>query len=311
MRKLIIDLDPGIGDAVAAVLAMLDPELDLLALTATSGIVPGPVATRNLYSIVAHVDPPKWPRIGSASITRNWHKPDEQTSLGTVNGPTGLGDLEIFAPSPHHKHESAKVLIDIVREYPHQVTLLTLGPLTNIVAACELAPDFLSQLGELVCLGGAVSVGGDISAAAEANMYLDPEAARQVLSAPEVKTLVPLDATNSVIITYDHFNRVSTAGRTPATLFLKQLLPYYFRAHHQYLGMEGIWLREVVALAAVARPPLCKPQPMRVDVEVAGTLTCGMTVVERRSHVSARANTSVVLDVDAQGVVDYMTQLLQ
>jgi inosine-uridine nucleoside N-ribohydrolase len=310
MRKLIIDLDPGIGDAVAAVLAMLDPEIDLLALTATAGIVPGKLATRNLYSIVAQIDPPKWPRIGSASATANWHKRVGQSHLEAVNGSTGLGDLEIFAPDLHHRHESSKILIDTVRDNPHQVTLLTLGPLTNVAAACERAPDFLSLLGGLVCLGGTVSAGGDVTAAAETNMFLDPESARNVLGSREAKTLVPLDATNAVVITYENFNRISV-GHSSSALFLKQLLPFYFRAHHQFLGMEGIWLREVVALAIVSRPGLCRQQPMLVDVEVQGTLTCGMTVVERRPQVSGKANTSVAVDVDAQGVVDYMTELLR
>lgn len=310
MRKLIIDLDPGIGDAVAAVLALLDPEIDLLALTATAGVVSGSVATRNLYSIVAQIDPPKWPRIGSASATANWHRTACKSHLEALNGSTGLGDLEIFAPDLHHRHESSKILIDTVRDNPHQVTLLTLGPLTNVAAACERAPEFLSLLGGLVCLGGTVSAGGDITAAAETNMFLDPDAAHSVLGSSEAKTLVPLDATNSVVITYENFNRISV-GHSSSTMFLKQLLPYYFRAHHQFLGMEGIWLREVVALATVSRPGLCRQQPMLVDVEVQGTLTSGMTVVERRPQFSGKANASVALDVDVQGVVDYMTELLR
>ncbi|MGE5192053.1 MAG: nucleoside hydrolase, partial [Deltaproteobacteria bacterium] len=190
MRKLMIDLDPGIGDAVAAVLAMLDPEVDLLALTATAGCVAGKVATRNLHGIVAQVDPPKWPRIGSteaASPVPN--RGSSRLPLEALNGPTGLGDFEIVAPELHHRHESSKVMIDIVRANPYQVTLLTLGPLTNVAAACERVPDFLSLLGGLVCLGGSVSAGGDITTAAEMNMFLDPESARSVLASPEAKTL--------------------------------------------------------------------------------------------------------------------------
>ena len=98
-RKLIIDLDPGIGDAVAAILAMLDPEIDLLALTATAGCVTGKVATRNLHGIVAQVDPAKWPRIGS---TEGMPAVQPRGASGfpfeALNGPTGLGDLEIVAP---------------------------------------------------------------------------------------------------------------------------------------------------------------------------------------------------------------------
>src|SRR5262245_16751761 len=101
-----IDLDPGIGDAVAAVLAMLDPEIDLLALTATAGCVTGKVATRNLHGILAQVDPPKWPRIGAAEAVPAARRPLLGKELEELNGPTGLGDLEIVAPELHHRHES-------------------------------------------------------------------------------------------------------------------------------------------------------------------------------------------------------------
>ena len=310
-RKLIIDLDPGIGDAAAAVLALLDVEFDVLALTATAGSVAGEVATRNLHGIVASVDPPKWPRIGSAPRVPGFlQRSGFESQLEALHGKSGLGDLDIFAPEPHHRHESAKVLIDSVRAHPHEVTLLTLGPLTNVAAACERAPDFMDLLGGLVCLGGSVAAGGDITAAAETNIFLNPEAARSVLASSDAKTLIPLDATNATIITYDNFTRISD-GRSPASLFLKQLLPFYFRAHHQFLGMEGISLREVVALAAVARPGLCRLQSLHVDVEVQAGLTSGVTVFERRPHLAQKSNVSVALEVDSQGVVDYMTQLLK
>jgi inosine-uridine nucleoside N-ribohydrolase len=316
-RKIVIDLDPGIGDAVAAALAMVDPDFDVLALTATAGVVSGTVATRNLHAIVAQVDPPKWPRIGSAASapaaersTLKSLRTENKARLAALSGPTGLGDLELFAPELHHRHESWKVLVDTVKAHPQEVTLLTLGPLTNLAAARERAPDFMALLQDLVCLGGSVAVGGDITAAAETNVYLDAESARSVLGGPEAKTLIPLDATNSVVITYENFNRIST-GQSPTTQFVKQLLPFYFRAHHQFLGMEGVWLREVVALAGVARPSLCRSQPLPVDVEIHDGLTCGTTVFERRPHFSDKSNASVALEVDAQGVVDYMTQLLR
>jgi inosine-uridine nucleoside N-ribohydrolase len=316
-RKLIIDLDPGIGDAVAAALALVDSEFDVLALTATAGVVWGNVATRNLHAIVAQVDPPKWPRIGSAPSTpaleRNpstSSRTENKARVAALNGPTGLGNIELFAPELHHRHESWKVLVDTVKAHPHEVTLLTLGPLTNVAAALERAPEFIELLRDLVCLGGSMAVGGDITAAAETNVYLDPEAAQCVLGSPAAKTIIPLDATNDVVITFENFNRIST-GQSPTTQFVKQLLPFYFRAHHQFLGMEGIWLREVAALAAVARPGLCRSQPMPVDVEIHDGLTCGTTVFERRRHLSGKSGVSVALEVDPQGVVDYMTQLLR
>lgn len=310
VRKLVIDLDPGIGDAVAAILAMLDPAIDLLALTATAGAVSGKIATRNLHGIVAQVDPPKWPRIGSSDALEPMIKrPIPGLPLDWLNGPTGLGDLEIVAPELHHRHESSKVLIDIVRAHPHEVTLLTLGPLTNVAAACERAPDFLRLVGGFVCLGGSVATGGDVTAAAEANIFFDPESARSVLASPEAKTLVPLDTTNAAVMTYENVDRIAV-GNSRAASFLKQLLPYYFRAHHQFLGIEGIRLREVVALAAAVRPDLFRVQALPLDVEVEGELTRGATVFERRPHRAVKANSAVALEVDTQGVVDYFAQVL-
>jgi inosine-uridine nucleoside N-ribohydrolase len=313
VRKLVIDVDPGIGDAFAAVLALLDPDLDVLALTATAGAVSGAVATRNLHAVVAQVDPPKWPRIGAARASAAWDAPmrvAHGSLLDVLHGPTGLGDMEVVVPELHHQHESSKVLIDMVKDNPHQVTLLTLGPLSNVVAACERAPDFLHLLGGLVCLGGSISAGGDITAAAETNMYLNPEAARTVLAAPEAKTLVPLDVTGKVNLTYEQFQHMA-AAEVPAAAFLRQLLPFSFRAHHQHLGIEGIWLREVVALALVSRPHLVRLQPMPVDGETQGELTRGMTVFERRRERQTRASVNVAVEVDAQGVIDYATQVLR
>src|SRR5262249_12047037 len=156
----------------------------------------------------------KWPRIGAAApnapgAERKWTGPG--SLLDALHGPTGLGDMEVVVPELHHQHESSKVLIDVVRDHPHQVTLLTLGPLGNGVAGCERAPDFLSLLGGLVCLGGSVDAGGDITAAAETNIFLNPEAARAVLAAPEAKMLVPLDITNRIVLTLEQFQRITEA----------------------------------------------------------------------------------------------------
>jgi inosine-uridine nucleoside N-ribohydrolase len=313
VRKIVIDLDPGVGDAFAAVLALADPNLDVLGLTATPGCMSGSVATRNLHAVVGQLDPPKWPRIGASqapALLSERAREHHGRMLDASYGPTGLGDLEVVVPELHHRHESSKVLIDLVRANPHQITLLTLGPLGNLVTACERAPDFLELLGGLVCLGGAVAEGGDITAVAETNIFLNPEAARVVLAGPEAKSLIPLDVTNRVILTYEQFQRIADAP-SPAAAFLRKLLPFSFRAHHQFLGVEGIWLREVVALAAVARPQLFDFKPLPVDVETHGELTRGMTVFDRRREYAGKASTAVALDCDTQGIIDYVTQLLQ
>jgi len=312
VRKLIIDMDPGIGDAVAAVLALLDPDLDVLALTATAGCVPGSVASRNLQILLAETDPPKWPRVGVSrgpALLAELTPAESETGLCAVQGPTGLGDFEAIVPELHHQHDSVSVLLDVVRAHPNEVTLLTLGPLTNVAAACERMPEFLGLLQGLVCLAGSVAAGGDATAAAEANVFLNPEAARAVLTRDVGKTLIPLDVTNKLVLTFDHFRRIAE-GASRAHQFLRRLLPFYFRAHHQFLGMEGICLRELVALAAVAQPHLFRMQSWPVDVETEGQLTRGATVCDRRQRTGQRPRALVATEFDVQGAIDYMSRLL-
>jgi inosine-uridine nucleoside N-ribohydrolase len=310
-RKLIIDADPGIGDALAILLALLDPDIDLLAVTAVAGCVSAKDATRNLHGILAQLDPPKLPRVGSAveSAGRD-HPVSALDQLAKLNGPTGLGDCEMLIAELHRSHESPKVLTDLVKQYPNSITLLTLGPLTNLAAAIERMPEFMQTLGGLVCLGGAISVGGDATPLAEQNIFRDPEAARLVLRSPATKTLVPLDVTNRVELTIDQFERVLGDSNSAAATFLRRVMPFAFRAYHHCLGMEGILPRDVVALAAITRPDLFHSEPMAIDVETEGRLTWGTTVADRRRFSRAQPNIDVMIEVDSQGILDYMREIV-
>ena len=167
-KKIIIDADPGIVDALAVLTALLDPSLDVIGLTATAGSISGLQATRNLQLLTDLVDPLKHPRIGQcdrpAVLSRQAAEevPTRHSFLGTH----GLGDVEVNVPDLHNRRESTKLIVDLVREFPHEVRILTLGPLTNIAAACEMDAELPSLLDSIVCLGGADRVGGDITAAA-------------------------------------------------------------------------------------------------------------------------------------------------
>ena len=312
-RKLIIDLDPGIGDALAVVAALKDPELDVLALTATAGCVSAAQATRNLQVIVDQVDPQKWPRLGAASETGLPFSSTAEEVLqqcASLHGKSGLGENDFAVAELHHRHESAKLMIDLVRSEPDQITLLTLGPLTNVAVACERFPEFPSLLGNLVCLGGSLSAGGDANAAAEFNMFADPRAARDVLRLPATKTLIPLDISDRVVLTFDRFSQMRADAKTPTQEFLSELLSYYFRAHHEHLGVEGIPMRELVALASISQPRLFESEPMAVDVETRGELTRGMTVFDHRGALKWPHNIDVLTDVDMVGVLDYAMTLI-
>lgn len=313
-HKLIIDADPGIGDALAIAIALFDPEIDLIGVTASAGCVTGRMATRNVHAIVEHLDSPKWPRLGGLTSDIPVNSPAFDSvgeTLTKINGPSGLGDLEFEVADLHNIRDSARVLVELVKMAPNEVTLLTLGPLTNVERACDRNPEFLGLLKRLICLCGAIDGGGDVTAAAEFNAYCDPEAARNVLRLPATKTLIPLDISRQAVLTFEHIQRMAIDESTRRGRFLKQMLTYASRSYHEHLGLEGIPLREIVALAAVTRLELFESRRMAVDVEVSGELTRGVTVADRRMTIPVhKLNMEVPYRVAEGGVLDYFRRIL-
>lgn len=315
VQKLMIDADPGIGDALAVLLALLDPELDVVALTAVRGCVTGLQAGRNLQTLLETLDPPKWPRLGVAEPIGEpeeepWAESSEARPFCDVHGRYGLGDWPQCAADLHHPRESAKVLCDFARMYPGEVQLLCLGPLTNVALAIKRDPEFLGKLGGLVCLTGTYKAPGDVTPTASINCFLDPESAKMVLTAPVRKTVVPLDATRSIHLGFGGLDRLEFSPKTPTGRMLQSLLPYTLRAHHQLLGLEAAPLQELAALSIVARPELFERSAAHVDVELEGRLTRGMTVFDRRG-LQPQPNVDVVRRIDSEGVWNYLTFMLR
>ena len=314
-QKLIIDADPGIGDALAIAVALADPELDVVALTAVDGCVSPMQAGRNLQAIVETLDPPKWPRIGVGYSGQHFEESDAprtewQQLQRSLNGPGGLGEWHPIAADLHHTKDAAKLMIELSRQHPHEIVLLTLGPLSNVELACELDAEFLTRLKGIVCLAGTVLTPGDVSPVAEFNVHHDPGAARVVLRFPATKTLVPLDASQRAVLTFGQYDRLGLSEKSAIGRLLQQLMPFALRAHHQHLGVEGMRLAEVTALAAIARPQQFQRTTMALDVEIDGELTRGMTVFDRRPNPTWRNNIDVLGDVEPQGVLDYFTSML-
>ncbi len=241
-KKVILDVDPGIEDAVAMTLALFEPQWEVVAVTATGGNVLPDQATRNVQAIIEQLDPPRWPRLGVASL------PDDGLPVHSteINGADGLGNASFPVSELQHRHLSEKVLLDQIRAAKEDVTLVALGPLTNIDRALHAHPELAGLLGQMVIKGGAFAGPGDITAAAEFNIFCDPPAARRVFRTPTTKTLIPLDVTRQVLFTYDLLDQLpretSRAGR-----FLRKVLPFLFRSHRQVLGVEGIYLHDAVA----------------------------------------------------------------
>ncbi len=297
-KKVILDVDPGIDDAMAMCMALFAQELEVVAVTAVGGNLPPAVATRNAQAIVAHLDPPRRPRIGTAS------PPDQGLPVDSryLYGSDGLGGVEFKVAELAHQHPSEKLICDEVRAAPESVTIIALGPLTNIARAFQRDPELPSLVGSLVIMGGSVAGPGNITPAAEFNIYCDPVAAQTVFRAPITKTLIPLDVTNRVVLTYDIFNQLPDES-TKIGAFLRKILPPIFRGYRQEFGLEGIHVHDSVTLMAALHPELFTFQGMAGDVETMGELTTGATVFDRRRVPAARHNMDVAIDMDVAGVI--------
>ncbi len=317
-QKLIIDADPGIGDALAIAIALADPDLDVIALTAVGGAVSSVQAGRNLQALLEALDPPKWPRIGQAEASQRMAEAESGGSssdwinqLRLLHGQEGLGEWPVAVADLHHPRDAAKLMTELVREYPDEITLLTLGPLSNVALAADRDAGFLGGLRGLVCLAGTVASEGDVTAVAEFNVFHHPEAARVVLKSPTMKSVVPRDVSHRAMLTFDQLDRLGLSESTRYGGLLRHLLPFSLRAHRQHLGVEGIWLAEVTALAAISQPRLFKRTALSIDVETEGRLTRGMTIFDRRQRPAWHKNVDTFLEVDTQGVLDYFTQTLR
>lgn len=313
-QKLIIDADPGIGDTLAILTAMADPSVELLAVTASAGTVTGVQATRNLQYLVELVDPVRHPRIGQCQrpAAINDAMPDVAELCRSLNGRDGLGQTDIQIADLHNRRESAKLIVDIAREFPGEVRLLTLGPLSNLFVAADFDPQLSEHLHSVVTLGGSTQACGDVTAAAEFNIWADTQAARGVCSLPIHKTLVPLEVSSSSVLSFDDVDTLcGFLDPTPAGGFVSGLLQFAVRGFRQHEAREGIPLHSVSALAVAASAEAFQVESSLIDIETTGELTQGMTVIDQRHTRPGRSNFDVVTSIDDVGVVDYFTRAIR
>jgi purine nucleosidase len=224
-------------------------------------------------------------------------------------GANGLCGAHFEVAKRHHQHSSVKVICDEVRAAPGDVTIVATGPLTNIAAALQQQPDLATLVGHLIMLGGTVAHPGNVTAAAEFNIYCDAEAARAVFHSQVTKTLIPIDLTSRVLLSFDLLEKIPEGDSRRGEL-LRRILPGAFRAYRQQLGVEGIHLHDAVAIVAALEPELFTTERMYGDVETDGTLTYGATVFDRRRNPDGRPNMDVAVDMDTSAVTDHIVQRL-
>ncbi len=266
-QKIIIDTDPGVDDAMAIFFALRSPELDVIGLTTVFGNVHTDLATFNalrLLEIAGRTDIPV-ARGSDNPLTRPFKGP-----VPFVHGDDGQGNVHLPPPTTKRVSGSAaKFIIDQVRQYPGEITLVAIGPLTNLALALRMDPNIMQQVKEVVLMGGNALVPGNATPAAEANIHNDPEAADLVFDAHWPVTMVGLDVTHTINMTPDHLEQYARADN-PLAQHITRIVPHYRRYFENYYHIQGIYVHDSSAIAYVIDPSLFGVKQWPICVETLG-----------------------------------------
>jgi purine nucleosidase/pyrimidine-specific ribonucleoside hydrolase len=316
---LLIDTDPGIDDALAILLALASPEVRIEGVTVVAGNVPVDLAVANARRILAVAAPTPMP-----PVIRGAEAPLKRSlvTAGHVHGQDGLGNLDRFVdrggrlrypepppskpPSMVEARSAAEAILETVDRWGPELTVVALGPLTNLAAAAALDARRLARAGRVVVMGGAVTVPGNVTPAAEFNFFVDPEAAAQVLEAGLAVELIPLDVTRQVVLAQAVLTE--RLRRCPDDRIARFILDFTLHGFAFGASQEGgdIVLHDPLAMAVALDPSLVTFEPMSVEVECEGKLTRGLSLADRRaipSHRKRVPSCRVAMGVDADAVL--------
>jgi purine nucleosidase len=305
---IIIDTDPGQDDAVAILLALASPELEVLGITAVAGNVPLALTEVNARKICELAGRPEI-KVYSGAVRPMLRS---LVTAEHVHGRTGLDGPDLPAPKmPLQKQHAVDFIIDtLMARESGSVTLCTLGPLTNVALALIKEPRIAPRIKRIVAMGGGFFEGGNVTPAAEFNIYVDPHAARLVLDAGIPFTLIPLDCTHQALTTRARVEKFRTMKNNtgPATA---QLLDFFERFDEQKYGTDGGPLHDPCVIAWLIKPELFTSRDVNVVVECESELTMGMTIVDWWRVTDRKANATVCRGIDADGFFELLTERLE
>lgn len=318
-RRVIIDTDPGTDDALAILLALNSPELKVEALTVVPGNVTAAQGLENalkLVSLAGRTDIP---------VAAGAQKPLLQKLVtAETHGPNGLANINLpparCRPDPHFAPD---LIIELVRKYPHAITLVPVGPLTNIALALSKDASIAGLVKEVVLMGGAIS-GGNVDAVAEFNIYVDPEAAQVVFNSGCPLTMVGLEIGRKALFRRDHLSELKKTHGVQND-FAAEVLEYLVNLSEKY-GLKGAPLYDPTAMGAVIDRTLITTQFFHVDVELRGEFTRAETVANRQNAINRKVpredhlvfegteplqpNAHVAMDIDSERFVSLLISRL-
>ena len=306
-KRILIDTDPGIDDSLAILLALASPELSLEGLSVVHGNCSLEQATINGLSIL------ELAKASHIPLAKGCELPLVQPSLlaPETHGNTGLGYAKLPEPQsqPIGKH-GIDFLIEKIMANPGEITLVAIGPLTNVALAIRQEPRIVGALKELVIMGGAIRYEGNTTALAEFNTYVDPHAAHIVYHAGIPTTLVPLDVSYQCVLTKPDVDRLLQID-SPLTRFIADATRFYMEFHDEYQGVEGCVINDPLALALTFAPELCDYQELPVDVDISGGVSMGKTIADFYNYTKQPANLKVALRVHPRDFIELFLERME
>jgi purine nucleosidase len=307
-RKIIIDTDPGQDDAVAILLALASPEeIEVLGITAVAGNVPLALTAKNARIVCELAGKPETPVFAGCDSPMK----RRLVTAEHVHGKTGLDGPVLPDPTMDlQEMHAVDFIIETLRSEPEgTVTLCPLGPLTNIATAFERAPDVAARVREIVLMGGAYFEVGNITPAAEFNIYVDPEAADIVFKSGAQITVMPLDVTHKALVTKAR-NDAFRALATPVGVAVAEMTDFFERFDKEKYGSDGAPLHDPCVIAWLLKPELFSGRKINVEIETGSELTLGMTVADWWRVTDRPANALFISDVDGDGFFALLTERL-
>lgn len=304
-RPIIIDTDPGQDDALAILLALASPELDVLGITTVAGNVPLPLTAKNARKICELSGRP------DVRVFAGCPRPLLRPLLTAeyVHGQTGLDGPDLPEPTmPLEPQHAVDWIVDTLMAAPDgEITLCPIGPLTNIAVAIVKEPRILPKIREIVLVGGSAFEGGNTTPAAEFNIHVDPHAAHVVFTSGVRLTMLPLDVTHRALIRDDWLEALRALG-TPVGIACAEMLAFYERFDMAKYGTAGGPLHDPCVIAWLLKPELFCGRDCNVRIETTSEVTMGMTVVDWWGVTGLPKNCHVIRAIDAEG---YFALLLE
>ena len=276
--SVILDTDPGVDDALAMMLALSSPELEVLGVSVVSGNVPLATGTENALKVLGLMGRTD---IG-VYVGADRPLVRDPVYAEEVHGNTGLGQARLPDPGVAVAGDGVAFLVETLTDRPGEVMLIAVGPLTNLALAEQQSPGVLQKAKQVIVMGGAIQEPGNATPTAEFNFYADPDAARGVIQSGAQVMLVPLDVTHQVILGREMLENEVAPKNTDRSRFLMDAVQDTLRFAEQTGGREGIYLHDPLAVGVAVAPELFEVETMRLDVETQGELTAGQVVADLR-----------------------------